>query len=271
MSLSIEGKTAIVTGAASGIGLAIARHFADQGARVMCADRDEARLVEALGEMAEDDGPVRIFAGDLSQKLTMTNLLSATIDAFDRVDVLVNGSRGIVASDPLDPDDPAMEAMLQRNLVTSIRLGQLAARRMIAQAKEEEEAESEGPIGSIINISTLAARRGQPQLLAYSVAAAGLEQATRSLALALAPHRIRVNAIALGSVMSASLQAALKDNPDWRDEIVAHTPLGRIAGPGEIVDAAQFLASDGSAFVTGQVLTVDGGRGLADVVPVPAY
>ena len=94
---------------------------------------------------------------------------------------------------------------------------------------------------------------------------------TRSLAVALAPKGIRVNAVAFGSVMSASLQAALKDNPGFRDEISVATPLGRIAAPAELAEAVQFLASDAAGFLTGQVLTVDGGRSLLDVVTAPAH
>ena len=94
---------------------------------------------------------------------------------------------------------------------------------------------------------------------------------TRSMAVALAPNRIRVNAIALGSVMSASLQGALKEDDAPRREIIEHTPLGRIAGAGELAEVAQFLASDGSGFVTGQVLTVDGGRTLLDTVDTPVH
>ena len=115
MSFSIAGKTAIVTGGANGIGLAIGRHFADKGANVMFADIDEEHLKEELGE--NDDGAsTRYFAGDLREKLTLANLLSATIDAFDRVDILVNGSRQLRASDPLNPDDDAVELLLQQNL-----------------------------------------------------------------------------------------------------------------------------------------------------------
>ena len=269
MSLSLAGKTAIVTGAARGIGLSIARHFADRGARVMFADSDEARLNEEVSQHAGDDSAVRAFGGDLNQKLTMANLLSATVDAFDRIDILVNASRSFMLTDPLNPDDQSLDAMLKQNLMTSLRLSQMTARRMIVQAEREEN--TEGPVGAIINISTLAAQRTQPQLLAYSIAGAALDQATRSLALALAPERIRVNGVAIASVMSASLQASLKDNPDWRSEIAERTPLGRIAAPTELVDAVQFLASDGAGFITGQVLTVDGGRGLVDAVTAPGY
>ena len=120
-------------------------------------------------------------------------------------------------------------------------------------------------IGSIINLSSLSALRTQPQLLGYSISCAAVEQMTRSLAVALAPRGIRVNAIAFASVMSASLQAALKENPEWRESIEASTPLGRIASADELAEAAHFLASDASGFMTGQVLTLDGGRGLLDV------
>ncbi len=270
MSYSVAGKTAVVTGAANGVGLAIARHFVDKGANVMFADMDEKKLVAEMGDEVVDDGPMRFFAGDLRQKLTCANLLSATIDAFDRVDILVNGSRQMMTSDPLDPDDTAVSTLLDQNLVTSLRLSQIFARRMIAQVEDEEDG-SDGSVGSIINLSSIAARRTQPELLAYSVSSAALDQMTRSLALALAPHRIRVNAVAFGSVMSASLQGALKDNGDLRDDIIDHTPLNRIAGASEVADAAQFLASDGSGFMTGQIITIDGGRTLLDAVGTPAH
>ncbi|MEY4870733.1 MAG: hypothetical protein RLZZ563_63 [Pseudomonadota bacterium] len=268
MSFSIQGKTAIVTGAANGIGLAIARHFQDKGANVMFADMDEDRLEAEVGEEARTEGAVRMFAGDLRQRLTIANLLSATVDAFDRIDILVNASRQVAASDVLDPEADAVEELLEQNLLTSLRLSQMAAKRMIQKA---EKTGAEGMIGSIINLSSLSASRTQPQLLGYSISCAAVEQMTRSLAVALAPKGIRVNAISFASVMSASLQAALKENPDWRESIEASTPLGRIASADELAEAAHFLASDASGFMTGQVLTLDGGRGLLDVVAAPAH
>ncbi|MEH7828295.1 SDR family NAD(P)-dependent oxidoreductase [Gemmobacter denitrificans] len=267
MSLSIAGKTAIVTGAANGIGLAIGRHFLDKGANVMFADIDEARLEAEIGAAARSDGPVRMFAGDLRRKLDITNLLSATMDAFERVDILVNASRQMQASDPLCIDDDAVEPMLQQNLMPSLRLTQLTAKRMIAHAERSGE-----PLqGAIINLSSLAARLTRPELMGYSIACAALEQMTRSMAVVLAPRGIRVNAVAFGSVMSASLQGHLKEHPEDRDAILKGTPLGRIAACSELVETVQFLASDASSFMTGQVVTVDGGRGLLDGVSVSAY
>jgi 7-alpha-hydroxysteroid dehydrogenase len=272
MTYSIAGKTAIVTGAARGIGLAIARHFVDQGARVMLADPDEAALSAELAALAGPGGDAsnaRAFCGDLRKRLTLANLLSATLDAFERVDILVNAHRVILPSDPLDPEGDAVEAMLEQNVLTALRLSQLVAKRMIRQATDDAtEAVS---VGSIVNLSSIAARATHPRLLGYSIATAALDQTTRSLAVALAPQRIRVNAVAFGSVMSASLKDSLKDARDLRSEIRERTPLGRIARPEELVEAVQFLASAGAGFVTGQILTVDGGRTLLDPVNSPAH
>ena len=270
MSLSIEGKTAIVTGAANGVGLAIARHFVEQGARVMFADRDEERLEDEIGEAqdAESDA-LRYFAGDLRERLTVANLLSATIDAFDRVDILVNASRQIMVTDPLDTEDDSVRILLDQNVMTALRLSQTIAKRMIHQA--EEDGRDDGMIGAIVNVGSIAARRTQPELLAYSISAAALDQMTRSLAVSLAPRRIRVNGLAVGSVMSTTLKTRIADEAGLRAAIVDATPMGRIAAPSELAETVQYLASDASAFMTGQILTVDGGRTLIDPVVEPMH
>ncbi|EDZ47085.1 SDR family NAD(P)-dependent oxidoreductase [Leisingera daeponensis] len=267
MSFSISGKTAIVTGAASGIGLAIGKQFADAGANVMFVDTQEAQLVAELGEQA-DESNIRYFAGDLRERLTIANLLSATIDAFDDIDILVNGARQVVATDALDAQDETLDQLLNQSLLPSVRLSQQVAKRMI---KQGEDRGGEGLLGSIINLSSIAARRTHPDLMAYSVASAALDQVTRSLAVSLAPYRIRVNSIAFGSVMSASMQATLKENRSFRQDIEAHTPLGRVASPTELTETAQYLASDASGFMTGQVVTLDGGRTLLDPVSAPMH
>ncbi len=268
MSFSIAGKTAIVTGAANGVGLAIGRQFVEAGANVMFADMDEAALEREIGDDAsEENSPVRIFAGDLRKKLNVANLISATVDAFERIDILVNATRQVALTDPLDADDNTVMDLLEQNMLTSLRLSQAIARRMIKQG----EGQDEGSLGTIINLSSIAARRTHPELLAYSVSAAASDQMTRSLAVALAPKRIRVNGVAFGSVMSASLKSKLKENDDFRKEIIAHTPLQRIANANEVCDAVQYLASDAASFVTGQIMTVDGGRTLIDPVGCAAH
>ena len=269
MTLSIQGKTAIITGAANGVGLAIARHFLERGANVMLADRDEARLVDECGNPEEQSESAKYFAGDLREKLTVANLLSATIDAFDRVDILVNASRQMMTTDPLDPQEGSVETLLDQNMFTALRLSQSVAKRMIQQAEDDDV--EEGVIGSIINISSIASRRTHPDLLGYSISAAALDQATRSLAVAFAPHRIRVNAVAFGSLMSASLKDSLSETDGLRKEIKECTPMGRIGSAKEVAGAVQFLASEGAGFVTGEILTVDGGRTLLDSVTKAAH
>ena len=271
MSFSIAGKTAIVTGAANGVGLAIGRHFINQGANVVFADMDEDRLIAEMGDEAAKEENVRIFAGDLRKKLTIANLLSATVDAFERVDILVNAARQVLPTDSLSVNDTSVEELLQQNLIAGLRLSQSVARKMIKQAADLSGEDANEPIGSIVNISSIAARRTHPDLLAYSVSCAALDQMTRSLAVAWAPKRIRVNAVAFGSVMSASLKWSLKDDDEMRETIIENTPLQRIASSSEVSDAVQYLASDAAGFVTGQIITVDGGRTLIDPAAVSAH
>lgn len=268
MSFSIAGKTAIITGAANGVGRSIARHFIAEGANVMLADRDEDRLRAEVEHSEDEQGNARVFACDLREKLSQANLLSATIDAFDRVDILINGSRQVLPTDPLDIEDESVDVLLQQNLLSSMRLSQLIAKRMIKQSNPDEPTEM---AGTILNLSSIAAGRTRPGLMGFSIATAAMDQMTRTMAVALAPHTIRVNAIAIGSVMSASLKTSLKETEGLRSDIIGHTPLGRIAAPAEVSETAQFLCSDAAGFITGEILTIDGGRSLLDPVATAAH
>ncbi len=276
MSFSVEGKTAIITGAASGIGHAIGRHFIDQGANVVLADMSDKRLKSTCDDLGKLDN-VRLFVGDLRERLTVANLLSTTIDAFDRVDILINAARSFVVTDPLDPGDETVDQALAQNLSVALSVSRAVARRMISQARAEEGAAEDRndtrrrDAGTIVNFSSVAAHRTQPELLGYSISTAAAEQMTRTLAVALAPHHIRVNAIAIGSVMSASLKDHLGEHPDYRDSILHGTPLARIGTAQEVAEVAQFLSSSASGFMTGQVLNIDGGRSLLDAVQRPAH
>ena len=261
MNLSIQGKTAIVTGAGKGIGLAIARHFREAGANVVYADSNEAELEAELGDQMHGQGQVRGFAGNLCQKLTLANLVSATIDSYERIDILVNAHRNVQPCDPMAIDDELLGEMMRENMGSALKLSQMVAKRMAAQAEIDQPMVQ---AGAIINLTSLAADRPQPQMLAYAIASAAQAQATRSLAIALAPKKIRVNGIAFASIMSNVLQVSLRADPAMRERLVAATPLGRIAGAEEIGPAALFLASEASGFITGQILRIDGGRSLAD-------
>lgn len=268
MDTSVSGKTVIVTGAANGIGLAIARRFVEFGANVVLADKDEDRLESEVTSLQKGPGQAMAYHGNLREKLTINNLMAATIDAYEQIDILVNASRQVLTCDPLVDEENIFDQMMMQNVSVNLRLAQAVAKRMIQQAPKRKPDQI---IGSIVNLSSIAATRTLPNLMAYSVSTAALDQLTRSLAVAFASHGIRVNGIAMGSLMSASLRETLKENEDLHGMIEAATPLGHIGEADEAADAAIFLASNKANFITGQILAVDGGRSLLDSVPVAAH
>jgi 7-alpha-hydroxysteroid dehydrogenase len=260
MAWGMDGRSVVVTGAANGVGLAIARRFAQAGASVMMADRDEAKLEAECAAIASEgfEGRAQIFSGDLRERLTMQNLMAATFDAFERLEVLVNASRLLVSADPLSHEQDRFEDVLAQNVTATFRLCQIAAKRMIAHAEEGGEA------GAIVNLTSSDAERSRPELLAYSVSAAALDQLTRALAAALAGRKIRVNAVAVGGMLGHSLSEALKGIEDLPEALEEVIPLGRLGETSEAADAVLFLASPAASFITGQILAVDGGRRLFD-------
>ena len=268
MNVSLDGKSVIVTGAANGVGLAIARRFIMAGAKVVLSDMDEENLLEETLSLQKNGGKALAFCGDLREKLTINNLLASAIDNFNSIDILVNASRQVLKSDPLNPEKDNFEQLMDQNVTVNLRLSQAVARRMISQAKDQEPGKI---IGKIINLSSIASIRTQPNILSYSVSSAALDQLTRSMAAALASKGITVNGIALGSVMSASLRDMMRENLDLHDQVIEATPLSRIGEAIEAAEAFLYLASDTSNFVTGQILTVDGGRSLLDRMTTTAY
>jgi glucose 1-dehydrogenase len=250
--MALTGKTAIVTGAASGIGLAIAQRFLHDGARVMIADIDQEN-----GEKAEHDlarlGKVQFVKADVGKRLDIHNLVAATIDAFGDIDILVNNAGIVHGADFLDLKEEDFDRVLQVNLKGPFLAGQAVAKYMV------EKVGNGGAPGAIINMSSINAVLAIPNQLPYSVSKGGVNQLTRAMALSLAPYGIRVNAIGPGSIMTDML-ASVNDDPEAKTRILSRTPLGRVGEPSEIAAIAAFLASDDASYITGQTIYADGGR-----------
>lgn len=248
----LENKVAIVTGAARGIGAAIAGRFLDDGARVVIADIDEdagSEAVKALGGR----GAVRFIRTDVGDSAEVANLVDTTVDAFGQIDVLVSNAAILAPIDFLDLAEADFDRVIRVNLKGSFLAGQAVARRMVERVK------AGGPPGAIINLSSVNAVFAIANQVPYSVSKGGINQLTKVMALSLAAYGIRVNAIGPGSINTEMLASTMQ-NPEARRRILSRTPLGRIGEPAEIAAIAAFLASDDASYITGQTIYADGGR-----------
>lgn len=253
MGEGIAGRSAIVTGAARGIGLAVARRLVRAGAVVVMADPDERRLEVEAASLNEDGLPGRAvaFSCNLREKLSMTNLLASALEAQDAIDILVDANLLAAPSDLLDPAADGLEAALAQNVVARLRLAQLAARRMGALAAEEDPPRDRAIllVGSIYGTG---AGVGAPaDLAALAASTAALGPLARGLALRLAASGVRVNMLAVGDL-------ALDEEAPER----AAAPLSGADSHEAAAEAALFLVSPAARAVTGQTLAADAGRGL---------
>lgn len=268
--MALTGKVAIITGAAQGIGLACARRFARDGARVVIADVDEEAGEAAAEEIAAKGGLARFVYCDVAEKLDIHNLVAAALDAYDRIDLLVNNA-GIAHAAPfLDLSEQAFDAVMDVNVRGAFLAAQAVARQMIRQMADEGQMPRNATRPyAIINMSSIDAIVAVEDQIAEAVSKGALNQLTRALAVALAPHGIRVNAIGPGSIQTGGPKdATLFDGAD-RDEALARTPLGRLGGPEEIAAIATFLASDDASYITGQCIYADGGRLALNYMAAP--
>lgn len=255
--MKLEGKSFIVTGAARGIGAAIVERLLHEGARVVLSDVDVA-AGEATTSALSKQGEVRFFRCDVGEAKDAAALIAHAVTAFGEVNGLVNNAGIVHAADVLELAEADFDRVLRVNLKGAFLVSQQAARHMVAQGKG----------GAIVNMSSVNARLAIPNQLPYAVSKGGLSQLTNVMAVALAPHGIRVNAIGPGSIMTDMLKTIAVDTPA-RHKLLSRTPLGRIGEPGEIASVAAFLLSEDASYITGQTIYADGGRmGLNYTVPV---
>src|SRR5215470_11793709 len=258
--MKLDGKVAVVTGGARGIGLAIAKRYVAEGAEVVIADVDQASgeaAARALGAAC------RFIAADVGDATQAQRLIADAVAAFGSLDILVNNAGVVHGADFLELKEADFDRVLRVNLKGAFLTGQAAARRMVDEVKAGR------PPGAIVNMSSINAVLAIPNQVPYFVSKGGLAQLTKVMALSLAPYGIRVNAIGPGSIMTDILKSVATDREAKR-RLLSRTPLGRIGEPDEIAAVAVFLAGPDSSYMTGQTVYADGGRlGLNYVMPVP--
>ncbi len=238
------GRVCLITGAAQGIGAACARRFAAEGALVVLADVDDERGQRLAAELSG-----LYVHCDVGNKAQVDQLVQQALAWQGRIDVLVNNAGIFRAADFLDVTEEDFDAVLRVNVKGSFLVGQAVARAM-AQASR----------GTIVNMSSVNGMLAIPNIASYNVSKGGINQLTRVMALALAPHNIRVNAVAPGTIATELAAKAVLTSDEAKNKILSRTPLGRLGEPSEIADVVAWLASDAASYVTGEIVTVDGGR-----------
>ena len=251
--MSLSEKIAIITGGAKGIGLACAERLARDGAKVIIADVDESEGETSCEAIRAAGGEASFIHCDVGKKLDVRNMVTGVVDMHGQIDILVNNAGIIVGGDFLEISEKDFDRVLKVNLKGAFLVGQAVARQMVAQC------ENGGEPGTIINMSSVNAVLAIPTQVPYTVSKGGVNQLTKIMALSLAPHGIRVNAIGPGSIMTDILKAVANDK-QANDRIMSRTPLGRIGNPEEIASIAAFLASQDASYITGQTIYADGGR-----------
>jgi NAD(P)-dependent dehydrogenase (short-subunit alcohol dehydrogenase family) len=244
----LSNKTCIITGAASarGIGRATARLFALHGGRAIILDLNGDQATAAASELGDAH---RGYACDVTDKESCIAAVGRVVEEFGRIDVLVNNAGIFRAADFLEVSEDDFDAVIRVNIKGSFLMGQAVARVMASQGS-----------GNIVNMSSVNGVLAIPTIASYNVSKGGINQLTRVMALALADKGIRVNAVAPGTIATELAAKAVLTSDEAKAKIMSRTPMKRLGEPSEIADVVAWLVSDAASYVTGEIVTVDGGR-----------
>ncbi|MDE3149702.1 MAG: glucose 1-dehydrogenase [Acidobacteriota bacterium] len=245
--LSLEGKTAIVTGGTSGIGRALSLGLAEAGADVIATARRQQQVDETAAAIEARGRKTLRAASDVCDRASLEKLLGAVMASFGKIDILINCAGIIKRTPTLDLPEEEWAGILNTNLTGTLRACQIFGRPMLERG-----------YGRIINIASLNSFVALTEVAAYAASKAGVASLTRSLAVEWSKKGVTVNAIAPG-VFRTDINAKLLDSTARGQELLMRTPMGRFGKTEELVGAAIYLASDSASFVTGQTLVVDGG------------
>lgn len=246
-ALELNGKTAVVIGGTSGIGRAIALGLAEAGADVVCTSRRQEQVESAATEIEKIGRKTLRIASDVADRASLETLLNESVKAFGKVDILVNSAGKTKRAPTLEFDEADWNDILETNLTGTLRACQVFGRQMLERG-----------YGRIINIASLSTFVALYEVAAYSASKAAVASLTKSLAVEWSSRGVNVNAIAPG-VFRTALNEKLLDETDRGREFQMRTPMRRFGKVEELAGAAIFLASDAASFVSGEILTVDGG------------
>jgi len=246
--MNLKTKTAIITGGASGLGLAATKKFVENHIRTIIIGRNEKNLAavsKSLGALCS----YKVF--DLDNLKAIPQLVNDVVKEFGPIDILVNNA-GVNQKKPFtEVTDEEFQHVILTNLTSVFVLSREVAKFMLQQKS-----------GCVINISSMAAQYGIPYVIAYTAAKAGIEGITKAMAVELSPGGIRVNCVAPGFIATNMSAKALDTDPERKQKVLSRTPMGKLGQPEDIAEAIYYLASDAAKYVTGVVLPVDGGNSV---------
>jgi NAD(P)-dependent dehydrogenase (short-subunit alcohol dehydrogenase family) len=246
--MSTIQKVAIVTGGGSGLGKAISEKFTQNNITTIIVGRDMEKLQKAKDELGEN---CFAMSCDLSNLAAVPAFIESIIAKFGRIDILVNNAGINHKKEFTEVTDEEFQNVITTNLSAVFTISREVVKQMQKQGT-----------GNIINISSMAAQYGIPKVIAYSASKTAIDGLTRAMAVELSPKGIRVNAIAPGFIYSDMTAKALNNDPERKAKVFGRTPMGIMGQPEDIGEAAFFLASDASKYITGVVLPVDGGNSI---------
>lgn len=244
----LKEKSVLITGGATGIGFAIAKAFAGEGANVVIVGRDRAKLARAADQLG---GLVHDVSFDLNDIEHLSVLLDQVREKVGNIDILVNNAGINLKREALAVSDREYEDVVRTNQTAVFALTREVAKGMVARKS-----------GNIIMISSMASHYGIPKVVAYTAAKSAVEGMTRALAVEWSASGVRINCIAPGFIATAMSSRALDGDPERKRRVLARTPLGMLGEPDDVANAALFLASAQARFITGIVLPVDGGNSI---------
>ncbi|MDC1268519.1 SDR family oxidoreductase [Gammaproteobacteria bacterium] len=259
--MRMKGKNIVITGAARSIGRACAERFAEEGGNIAIIDMLEETGQKTAAEIAEQFGvKTAFYKCNVGLKVEVDTTIEKVVEDFGHIDVLVSNAGIQRRGDFLDVTEEVFDEVIQTNLKSMYLVGQKVGKHMVATGKG----------GAIVNMSSTSVRMTMPGISPYATSKGGVSTLTNAMALSLAPHGVRVNAVGPGTILTDLSRDGLFSDPEARRKVLTRIPMRRLGEGRDVAGPVLFLASEDSAYITGETIYVDGGRsGLNYNVEIP--